>query len=74
MTNDNLPPGTTAADIDRHFGAPDKVRIIGTVTFGVEAEVPVGALDSEKRDALKEAVGDGSAEIVHVEVEDEQLK
>ena len=74
MTNDNLPPGTTAADIDKHFGDPDKLRIIGSVIFGVEAEVHVGALDREKRDALKEAVGDGSAEIVHVEVEDEQLK
>ena len=72
MTNDNLPPGTTAADIDRHFGAPDKVRIIGSVILDVDAQVPVEASEEEQKEALRAAFEAGDGSIAHIEIVEEE--
>lgn len=71
----NLPPGVTPGDIDRHFGAPDRQVIHGTVHVGVTIEVPVGWSDREIRSELMDAVSDELPDttdscILHAEVEE----
>ena len=56
MTNSNLPPGTTPADIDAAFGDPGTKVASGAVDVAVDIEVP-GYMDSDDIEAeLAEAV------------------
>lgn len=57
--SDNLQPGTTAADIDKHFGEPQHERYAGVVHVDVVAEVLKGATKREIRAELLENVDDG---------------
>lgn len=55
---DNLPPGVTPSDIDRHFGEPDVHEVQGTVLVDVTINVPPHLSESEIEEDLMEAVED----------------
>lgn len=56
MSDPSLPPGTTHADIDRHFSEPRHAVAVGDVTVCVETEVPADMTDDEMADALRAAL------------------
>lgn len=47
MTDPSLPPGTTHADIERHFGDPETAVAVGDVTVCVETDVAADLSDDE---------------------------
>lgn len=53
MVDPSLPPGTTHADIDRHYGPPETLRILGSVLVGVDAETHTPATTEDLERALK---------------------
>ena len=56
MTNSNLPPGTTHADIDAAFGEPGRKVASGAVDVAVDVEVPAYMDDDEIEEELADAV------------------
>lgn len=68
----NLPPGTTHADIDKHFGGRE-VAIYGDVTVAVSAETLEGNDTDVKKDALKRELEKGNWEdIINIEIQEEE--
>lgn len=55
----NLPPGTTHADIDRHFGEPETRTVHGTVEVAVSVETQFFDDDREAEKELLQAAEDG---------------
>ena len=67
----NLPPGTTNADIDKHYGGTDVV-VHADVTVGVMAETRANA-DDMKEEAILEAVENGEWEdVLNIEIVEEE--
>ena len=66
----NLPPGVTPADIDKHFGAPERKAVDGEVTVTVTVSAERGYHTSDVLDRMRAAVDPGSHpnEIVHAEI------
>ena len=68
----NLPPGTTNADIDKHYGGRDVV-VHADVTVGVMAETLAECDDNMKEEAILEAVANGDWEdVVNIEIVGEE--
>lgn len=73
--SDNLPPGVTPSDIDRHFGAPETEDsvVFGDVTVGVSVEVPDDMTTEKKENKLLKKALDGEIdEVLDVEVVHEE--
>jgi hypothetical protein len=60
----NLPPGTTPADIDRHFGEPERHRKTGEIIYDISSNEPVDPID---------VVDVSGGEIVHTETIEETV-
>jgi hypothetical protein len=58
MSDPSLPPGTTHADIDEAFGAPERRIAQGDVTIAVDVDVPADMDDDEIEAAMIDAVRD----------------
>ena len=68
----NLPPGTTNADIDKHYGGTDVV-VHADVTVGVMAETLAEYDDDMKEEAILEAVANGDWEdVLNIEIVEEE--
>lgn len=64
----NLPPGVTPGDIDNHYEHAHSVMAVGTVSVGVEVEVPEWMTDKEIKEALRDEVSVSSGQIVDAEI------
>jgi len=70
----NLPPGTTPADIDKHFGG-EEVVLTADVSVSVRATAFESDSEDRKEEKLLEAVENGDwDEINEVYILDEQRK
>lgn len=64
----NLPDDVTPQDIDDNFGEPETVRVVGIVSYEVEAEVPKHSTPHERREALAEAIENGEGDCVNIHI------
>lgn len=70
----NLPPGTTNADIDKHFGG-EEVIVHADVTIGVSATAFRSDSEDRKEERILEAVKDGNWEdILEIHIAEEERK
>jgi hypothetical protein len=70
----NLPPGTTNADIDDHFGG-EEVILSADVTIGVQATAFRDDSEDRKEEQLLEAIKDGEWEdVVEITIVEEERK
>jgi hypothetical protein len=68
----NLPPGTTHADIDDHFGGTDVV-VFADATVAVSAETLAENDMDVKQDAIKRELENGNWEdIINIEIREEE--
>lgn len=56
MVDPSLPPGTTHADIDHHFGEPEKRTVHGDVRLAVSVETQFFDSEREMVEELMDAV------------------
>ena len=70
MTDPSLPPGTTHADIDAHYGPPETQVASGAVDVGVEVAVSSNMdsddIEAELAAAVREALDTEDDRIVDV--------
>lgn len=63
----NLPPGVTPADIDRHFGEPEKREVAVDLSIGVALETQFWDDEGELMKEAMEKIESGEYDVLEID-------